>query len=67
MSDTNEKKNVQEILWDLWKDCVAYDVAHPGATRANRLRGAFGLARHMLLEVLAARREDDLDFFSCSE
>mmetsp|Transcript_51305 Transcript_51305/g.111712 ORF Transcript_51305/g.111712 Transcript_51305/m.111712 type:complete len:207 (-) Transcript_51305:231-851(-) len=52
-----------EILWDLWQDLCDYDHAHPGSNWANRAHRAFGLARHMLLQVLAARIEDNHEFF----
>jgi hypothetical protein len=62
MTQFSEKK--QEILWDLWQDLCDYDHAHPGSNWANRAHRAFGLARHMLLQVLAARIEDNHEFFS---
>ena len=51
-----------EILLDLWKDCVDYDWAHPGATRSARLRNVFRRASRALRESLTAVMDNDQNF-----
>ena len=51
-----------EILLDLWKDCVDYDWAHPGATRSARLRNVFRRASSVLCLSLTAVMDNDQDF-----
>lgn len=51
-----------EILLDLWKDCVDYDRAHPGATRSARLRNVFRRASRALRESLTAVMDNDQGF-----
>ena len=51
-----------EILLDLWKDCVDYDLVHPGATRSARLRNSFRRASRVLRRSLTAVMDNDQNF-----